>query len=274
MPWAIVQAKNQRFAIATQDLREMVIMPEVAHVPSVPEYVRGVINLRGRVMPLLDLRKRMGLPSAVDETEKFCSMMEQREQDHKNWLNELEASVKQHRTFALTTDPHQCAFGKWYDSYHADNPWIAALLKKFDTPHQQIHACAIEVEQLKASGDYASAEALVTRLRDGALSKLIRLFGDLRNLVRESERETAVILTHGSKLFAASVDAALSIEKFAAGSIEEVSSLVPIADHGIIRRLGKRAKSNEVVLIIETDQLMTSSELEAVLEAEPVGRPS
>ena len=85
MPWTI--ARNQLFAIAAQELREMVIMPEIAEVPDTPEYVRGVINLRGHVIPLLDLRKRMGLTSAVEETESCCALMQQREQDHRNWLN-------------------------------------------------------------------------------------------------------------------------------------------------------------------------------------------
>ncbi|HVP45375.1 MAG TPA: chemotaxis protein CheW [Bryobacteraceae bacterium] len=265
MPWAIVQTKNQAYAIATQDMREMVVMPAVARVPNVPDYIRGVINLRGRVMPLADLRRRMGLTSALEETEGFCTMMQQREQDHRNWLNELESSVKQRRPFTLATDSHKCAFGKWYDTYHADNPWVAALLKKFDAPHKQVHAVAVEVEKLKAKGEHESAEECVTRARNGVLAKLLKLFADLRDLVHETERETAVVLTHENKVYAVSVDLALSIEKFAPGSIEGVSALVPIADDGIVRRLGKRAKNNDVVLIIETDHLMSRCELDAVL---------
>jgi purine-binding chemotaxis protein CheW len=47
-----------------------VIMPqEVAHVPRTPSYVLGVTNLRGRVVPILDLRRRFGL-SADAETER------------------------------------------------------------------------------------------------------------------------------------------------------------------------------------------------------------
>jgi purine-binding chemotaxis protein CheW len=84
----------------------------------------------------------MGLTSAVEETESFCALMQQREQDHRNWLNELEASS---RPFTLATDPHQCAFGKWYDKFKAENAWVAALLKKFDVPHRQIHGMAIRV---------------------------------------------------------------------------------------------------------------------------------
>lgn len=242
----------------------MVIMPEVAEVPDVPDYFRGVINLRGRVIPLLDLRKRMGLASALEEVESFCILMEQREQDHRKWLNELEASVKEKRPFTLATDPHKCAFGKWYDTYHVNNAWVGGLLKRFDAPHQEIHGIAIQVENLKAKGAHDEAEQLVQKTREGALAKMLKLFADLRDLVRQESREMAVILQNNGKIFAISVDLAESIEKLHPGSIEEVPTAVPIADNGVVRRFGKRAKNSEVVLIIETDRLMSSGEIDAM----------
>ena len=39
---------------------------ELTRVPRSPDFVEGVINLRGRVIPVLDLRKRFGLPDAED----------------------------------------------------------------------------------------------------------------------------------------------------------------------------------------------------------------
>jgi purine-binding chemotaxis protein CheW len=112
---------GERNGIASEDMREMLKMPEVSEVPGAHS-IRGGINLRGR----------------------FCAMMQLREQDHRKWLLELEASVQEHRSFLMTTDPHKCAFGKWYDNYHADNAWLAALLKKVDGPHRQIHAVAAD----------------------------------------------------------------------------------------------------------------------------------
>ena len=264
MPWAIVEVKNQLFAIATQDLREMVMMPDTAQVPDVPDYIRGVINLRGRVLPVVDLRKRMGFASALEETENFCTLMQQREQDHRNWLSDLELSVAQRRPFALATDPHKCKFGQWYDSYQAENPWVAALLKKFDAPHQQIHGVAVTVEKLKASQDYDQADRLIGQTRDGLLAKLINLFAELRDLVRDTERETAVILGGENRLFAISVDLARYIEKFPPGNIEEISSLVSSSHNSVVRRLAKRAKSKDVVLIIETDSLMAGCDLDVL----------
>jgi len=45
-------------------VREVVPLQRVTPVPRTPEYVMGVINLRGRVIPVIDLRQRLGLPEA------------------------------------------------------------------------------------------------------------------------------------------------------------------------------------------------------------------
>jgi purine-binding chemotaxis protein CheW len=43
----------------------------VTQVPRVPDYVRGVINLRGRIIPTIDLRSKFGLERIAD-TDKTC----------------------------------------------------------------------------------------------------------------------------------------------------------------------------------------------------------
>jgi purine-binding chemotaxis protein CheW len=44
-------------------VQEIIRMTNITGVPQVPDFVEGVINLRGRVIPVIDLRKRFGLPA-------------------------------------------------------------------------------------------------------------------------------------------------------------------------------------------------------------------
>ena len=256
MPWAIVQLRSQCFAVPTHDLQEMVQVPEISALPNSPGYLRGVFNLRGRVLPVVDLRKRIGILSASEETDSFCKLMAQRENDHRNWVAELEASVREGRPFKLARDPHQCAFGKWFDTYRAENVWIAALLKKFDLPHQKIHGIAAEVEKLAAGGDYDGAARLIDRTRAKELSVMIGLFTQLQNLLRELQRETALVLVRSGSSFAVCVDAAVSVEKLMPGSIEVLPPGTFPDQSGVVQRVGKRAKHNEPVLLIETDRIL------------------
>ena len=51
---------RETFGLPIAMVREIVRLPEITSVPNAPEYIEGVINLRGRIIPVVDLRKRFG----------------------------------------------------------------------------------------------------------------------------------------------------------------------------------------------------------------------
>jgi purine-binding chemotaxis protein CheW len=53
---------GHRYALWGDDVRELLRAVAVVPLPAAPRIVEGVINLRGRVVPVLDIRRRFGLP--------------------------------------------------------------------------------------------------------------------------------------------------------------------------------------------------------------------
>jgi len=51
---------RETFGLPISIVREIVRVPEITSVPNAPDYIEGVINLRGRIIPVVDLRKRFG----------------------------------------------------------------------------------------------------------------------------------------------------------------------------------------------------------------------
>lgn len=51
---------RETFGLPISMVREIVRVPAVTSVPNAPDYIEGVINLRGRIIPVVDLRKRFG----------------------------------------------------------------------------------------------------------------------------------------------------------------------------------------------------------------------
>jgi len=49
---------RETFGLPIESVREIVRVPEITSVPNAPDYIEGVINLRGRIIPVVDLRKR------------------------------------------------------------------------------------------------------------------------------------------------------------------------------------------------------------------------
>lgn len=53
---------DELFAIDVQFVREVIDLSPIARVPTAPAYLRGVVNVRGKAVPVVDLRRKFGLP--------------------------------------------------------------------------------------------------------------------------------------------------------------------------------------------------------------------
>lgn len=69
---------KEEFAVPVAKVKEIIGMLEVTPVPHTADYVRGVINLRGKVVPVIDLRLKLGVPS-VEYDERTCIVVVQPE---------------------------------------------------------------------------------------------------------------------------------------------------------------------------------------------------
>jgi purine-binding chemotaxis protein CheW len=62
---------NEEYGVPVLKVREIIKVMDITQVPQVPEHVLGVINLRGKVIPVIDLRRKFGFP-ALEYTERTC----------------------------------------------------------------------------------------------------------------------------------------------------------------------------------------------------------
>jgi purine-binding chemotaxis protein CheW len=56
---------KEEYALLVEQVREVIKLWEITSVPNTPDYVLGVVSLRGKVLPVVDLCKRLGLPPGV-----------------------------------------------------------------------------------------------------------------------------------------------------------------------------------------------------------------
>jgi purine-binding chemotaxis protein CheW len=68
--------RKEEYGLEILKVQEIIGMMNVTRVPKMPGYVRGVINLRGKVIPVVDLRLKFGLDHQ-DDTERTCIIVVQ-----------------------------------------------------------------------------------------------------------------------------------------------------------------------------------------------------
>jgi purine-binding chemotaxis protein CheW len=74
-PYLIFRLGEELFAADVNNVLEILEIPKITKVPRSPEYMRGVINLRGSVLPVVDARIKFGLPPTEDTVDTCIIVM-------------------------------------------------------------------------------------------------------------------------------------------------------------------------------------------------------
>ena len=67
---------EEEFGVNILKVQEIIRIMEITRVPRSPEFVEGVINLRGRVIPIVDLRRRLGLAAIAHDKDTRIIVIE------------------------------------------------------------------------------------------------------------------------------------------------------------------------------------------------------
>ena len=67
---------QEEFGVEVLKVREIIRMSNITRVPNSPQFVEGVINLRGKVIPVISLRKKFSLPSAETDSRTRIMVMD------------------------------------------------------------------------------------------------------------------------------------------------------------------------------------------------------
>lgn len=67
---------QEEYGVDVLKVREIIRMPIVTRVPNTPHYVEGVINLRGKVIPIISMRKKFGLMEIENDKQTRIMVMD------------------------------------------------------------------------------------------------------------------------------------------------------------------------------------------------------
>lgn len=217
-PWLTFRLGRGHYAISSRLVSGIMIMPtSIVPIPDSSEHLRGLFSLRGAVIPLADLRTIMHMGTIQQEYENFREMLEARKQDHLRWVAELERCVEAHETFTLATDPHKCAFGKWYDKFETDKGTVKHHLKKIEEPHARLHNAAVEIASCSHTCENCTKNRrcvdIMAEVRDRDLPIISRLLDEAKEVFRGDFHEMVIALEQGTNQIGIAVDEVLAVEQ-------------------------------------------------------------
>ena len=66
--YLIFVAGHLKLGVVAEDVVEILNNQIITYLPMVPDYIRGIINMRGQMVPILDIRVRLGMPSQEEDS--------------------------------------------------------------------------------------------------------------------------------------------------------------------------------------------------------------
>ena len=89
------QLGNEEYGLSLLRVREIIALMDFTAVPLAPDYVRGVMNLRGKVIPVVDLRRKLDMPPTEDHERKCIIVVDVQHDDDIAQMGVLVDSVSE-----------------------------------------------------------------------------------------------------------------------------------------------------------------------------------
>lgn len=253
-PHVLVDVAGLVYAIPCNHVLSLEQLTKVTPMPASPAEVRGVVNFRGRIIELIDMRVIFNAKSIDADVKEFFKTMDSMKEAHLNWIHTLEDCILNNKEFTLTTDPHQCAFGKWYDNYKTNDSVLKFELAKFDKPHKAIHQIGINAVEIQKRGDTKEAINLINQTKDTDLLQMMELFGNIKDAYANSRREILVVLGETEQnAISISVDEIVAIEHIFEIDKDLIHDTIVNVDY--ITGVAKR-KNENVIYILNAEHLL------------------
>lgn len=253
--WVLVQVKDSICALDSTCVQAISLLEgEIIPMPNSDDVNVGIIQFRGSVLPILDLRRLLGMPSQTAERLEFGQMLEQRKQDHINWVNELRRCAQEHADFHLATDPHSCAFGRWFYGYQSASNEVSFQLKKVEDPHRKLHETALRVLASTKDGNCEEAQAILNRETDSYRTQVLRLLDETKQVFSRSYHNMIVVVSDGKTTCGLLVDEVLAVETLRPIPNGDQPSCVDAAS--LIPLVAQRKSDQDLVMVINQQQML------------------
>ncbi len=219
---------------------------------------RGMMRYWDRTITLFDLRSALGLGSLEEEYEQFCQMIDARKDDHERWVAALEKTARERAPFTLSTDPHNCALGKWRDAFQTDIDEVNFQLSQLDTPHAALHKAAGEILALQKQGNTVEVEKAVHEIyehvHDVFMPAVLSMLDELKQVFRSSVfREMVLVLKEPANV-------GIIVE-----NIRSVEYLTDLCDATLLRKFSKYNYITAIMRGERSDDLIANIDMNCLL---------
>ncbi len=257
-PWLVFSLNSSYFALNCENITTITILPKKIIQPVLtPPYIRGLLDLRGDVIPLVNMRSLFEFPSAESERAEIVEVLEKGMNAHRNWINELDKTIKTGEEFKLSLDPHKCDFGKWYDSYQSKYYIVNSHLKKINQPHIDLHENGAKIVNLVKQPRTQEVEDQIQKyyaeIRNEFMPDILATVKDIQEDWVDAQKEMVIVFQYSDRKIGLIVDEVRSVEHLEILPQEVSLDMQSIAH--FFSCIARSPRTNDVIFLVDESEL-------------------
>jgi purine-binding chemotaxis protein CheW len=245
---------GEEYAFDIAKVREILRVTDITEVPNVPEYVRGLFTIRNQLMPILDLRRLLGIPTLVSEHHKTIESGIDR---HRSWAESVTHAVESGAHFTGSTDPRKTSFGKWLDQYSTSSIDIETALKTLKRCRGDLFDAARRALELKGTSK-ETALSILDKEAQPLLKTTVDSLSELKSVIEAhiSEDQRVMVVEADTMNIGYLVDCVDEVIRIPKSVIDETPAIAS-SKRKELRGVAKLNNGERLIMIMDESALVS-----------------
>lgn len=247
---------REEFGISIDRIQEIFRINEITPVPKAPDYVRGVANMRGSIVPVIDIRQRFALPDAIAEFKEFLFTLQSacgkclEEESDKPGKNAADIIAEMSGLFA------------------GFQPVLESIQMRVEELKNLFMELQDSVSAQSAEGGFAFWKEKVTDFR-GKLAELKKI--PVQELLKNCKM---LVVASADLVIGLLVDDVEEVVAIPAERIEKAPSLVKAeVDTGYLKGIAKLSGGERIILLLDVDEVLSKRQISGLRRLQDVTCP-
>ncbi|MEE4355984.1 MAG: chemotaxis protein CheW [Desulfococcaceae bacterium] len=246
---------GDEYAFDIANVREILKISSVTSVPNVPSYVRGLFTIRNHLLPIIDMRELLGLPSMISERIEY---LDQGFEEDANWVDNLRHVLESGSYFNSVRNAKASEFGQWIEAYKSTSIEVESVVKSLKKARADLCNSGMRALDMREKDKKAALSFLEENTRSYlkiVSDHLLRFKKVLEKHICEDQR--ALVVEVDSITVGFLVDWVDEVSRIPQSVIDETPAMAA-SDRKELRAVAKLEQGRRLIMIMDEKALLSS----------------
>lgn len=252
LPWLIFTLSGNAYAVNSKYVSGIEMKSEkITPLPKAPEVYCGMVERRGAVYPILNMRKVFGFKSLDEELGEFRKLIEDKIAAEKAWFGKIISQLEEGGNAHIINQNNN----KFFDKLAEYGSKLNAKIDKTKRAYNELSSVLNDI----ASATPEEKEMLLNRAKNEAFKQVIISLDGIAKAQENSFREIDVVLSDGEQMLGLLVDQVLAVDKIR--SVSGSNKMRALLQSEYFIGVAQNDRVDLEILIIDEEKILKLSDV-------------